>query len=111
MWTEELPTKDGWYWWRFGKDRLQIIRVYQGHTFKMGTSHFQTPEALRGEWRGPLELPPDDDEAGSTAGLTPPPSLDDMAAKLGTTRTGVLREALRLLEENLSQRRELEHGP
>lgn len=32
MWTKELPTQPGFYWWRFGgeKGNPRIVKVYQG---------------------------------------------------------------------------------
>lgn len=54
-WTEDQPTKDGWYWHR-GNDGIPKIARVIGTMARIAETSF-TVGTFPGEWAGPLSVP------------------------------------------------------
>lgn len=62
-WTKELPTKQGWYWWRKNRYKAHlIVWVFQndkGQLRGRDTRFLCESDPLEewgGDWRGPVDL-------------------------------------------------------
>jgi hypothetical protein len=55
-WTDELPVKDGWYWWRASDEHSpEAKHVVKGLTDWGG--EMEEVRNIGGEWYGPIEVP------------------------------------------------------
>ena len=69
MWTKQLPTKPGWYWWR--RYRYKAVSMYYVHSDYPNTVAEYARECngylvdkerlvdIGGEWWGPIQLTED----------------------------------------------------
>ena len=61
-WTANKPDRTGWYWWRSGAPRIQLICYIEiGETdgcvsFAYGERYRQLSE-MSGQWAGPIPMP------------------------------------------------------
>ena len=68
-WTKQLPTADGYYWWRENMTfNAIVVMVRNGRAYEFMTPNFGYRELAHqgGEWSGPIQEP----------GLTALPVLD-----------------------------------
>jgi hypothetical protein len=57
-WTEEKPTKDGYYWYRIDRQDLDAAMVYISYGWVEWPDHSSSKiETVNGLWYGPLEPP------------------------------------------------------
>lgn len=59
MWTKEIPTEPGYYWWRLdSNDDPELLLVHIGGSFFRAGSELEfLCDTQGGEWYGPLTAP------------------------------------------------------
>lgn len=64
-WSKELPTEEGFYWWRKGqaRDIVNIIRLRGGLMVDAGDEFEKLGFFTGSEWAGPIPEPTDPKEA------------------------------------------------
>ena len=59
-WTQDKPTKEGWYWFRMDNEEQRTVIVYVISADRMvaiGDERGGNPAVQKGVWYGPLEPP------------------------------------------------------
>ena len=60
-WTQDKPTKEGWYWFRMENEEKRVVIVYvitPDRMVAIGTETEGNPAVQKGAWFGPLTPPP-----------------------------------------------------
>lgn len=57
-WTTSLPTKNGWYWYRYSQHDKPLIQVMSKHVEVLYIRmHLLWWRSRKGEWAGPIPEP------------------------------------------------------
>lgn len=55
MWTDEVPTENGFYWWKRSMENYPVIkRVTDSYIYDENVKYDQNINDIKGFWLGPL---------------------------------------------------------